>query len=264
MTTAPARGEVTPAETGRSCPYCRSPLDEGVAVARCAVCASTHHAECWDENRGCAVVACEAGPVPRPQAGDAKSAKPPPPDGSTDGRRAKVLAMALLALVAVVVAVAILAGGPGGSDSTSGSESAATKLPAEPEPIELEPAETPAPIPELGLSSEETVTGIGRLLDRSMRGRAATLAGDYETANAIRSEILRRLDVMDTTHLNRERSLLRRAMQASIDANEVRVECGACAAPYDATATSAKESLVAAFNPLADRHLGKTYDADEI
>jgi len=56
-------GGATAHEAGRSCPYCRFPLKEGAPVARCPVCGSVHHTECWDENGGCAVVACAGGPA---------------------------------------------------------------------------------------------------------------------------------------------------------------------------------------------------------
>jgi hypothetical protein len=52
-----------PAETGRACPYCRFPLKEGVQVTVCGVCGAPHHADCWQDNSGCAVIACAGGPV---------------------------------------------------------------------------------------------------------------------------------------------------------------------------------------------------------
>jgi len=39
----------------------------------CGACRSPHHAECWEENGGCAVVACPKGP----RAGDQRDAGPP-------------------------------------------------------------------------------------------------------------------------------------------------------------------------------------------
>lgn len=47
---------------GRTCPYCRSMLEEGEQVTRCPACDATHHADCWAENGGCAVPLCEGGP----------------------------------------------------------------------------------------------------------------------------------------------------------------------------------------------------------
>lgn len=50
------------AETGRACPYCRFPLKEGVQIAVCGICGASHHADCWHDNGGCAVIACVGGP----------------------------------------------------------------------------------------------------------------------------------------------------------------------------------------------------------
>ncbi|MHB8533483.1 MAG: RING finger protein, partial [Solirubrobacteraceae bacterium] len=36
-------------DSGRSCPYCRFPIKEGVEVQRCPSCDALHHLECWDE-----------------------------------------------------------------------------------------------------------------------------------------------------------------------------------------------------------------------
>jgi hypothetical protein len=47
---------------GRACPYCRFPLKSGGAVVLCGYCQSAHHADCWADNGGCAVVACAGGP----------------------------------------------------------------------------------------------------------------------------------------------------------------------------------------------------------
>ena len=105
---------------------------------------------------------------------------------------------------------------------------------------------------------------MARLLDRSAEGRAATRAGDYGTANAIRAAVLSDLAALDTTHLPRQRRLLARAMRASITANEVRVGCSSCAAEFDASATRAKQQLVAAFNPMAELYLGRTFDEEDI
>lgn len=48
---------------GRSCPYCRFPIKEGTEVNVCPTCGSAHHAECWSDNRGCAILGCASGPA---------------------------------------------------------------------------------------------------------------------------------------------------------------------------------------------------------
>src|SRR5215218_3116379 len=59
----PQSGTVVSADTGRACPYCRFPLKEGIPMTRCGVCSAPHHADCWGDNGGCAVVACAGGPA---------------------------------------------------------------------------------------------------------------------------------------------------------------------------------------------------------
>lgn len=67
-------------ETGRTCPYCRFALKESVQIAVCSVCGAPHHADCWQDNGGCAVVACAGGPtaaaVDRPTASTTPAAVP--------------------------------------------------------------------------------------------------------------------------------------------------------------------------------------------
>jgi hypothetical protein len=58
------RSVAGPKETGRACPYCRFPLKEGVQIVVCGVCGAPHHADCWHDNGGCAVIACAGGPTP--------------------------------------------------------------------------------------------------------------------------------------------------------------------------------------------------------
>ena len=40
------------------CAICQSPLQAGEDVAECPGCHARYHAECWEENRGCAVYGC--------------------------------------------------------------------------------------------------------------------------------------------------------------------------------------------------------------
>lgn len=46
-----------------SCAYCLSPLPRNSAP-RCVDCQAPHHADCWNENGGCAVLGCTAAPLP--------------------------------------------------------------------------------------------------------------------------------------------------------------------------------------------------------
>src|SRR5438105_3565357 len=73
---------------GRTCPYCRFPLDEGGGITECPSCHAIHHRDCWEENGGCAVALCPGGPsqvtasqpqVPLPPTPAPTSARQPPP-----------------------------------------------------------------------------------------------------------------------------------------------------------------------------------------
>lgn len=122
-----------PAQTGRACPYCRFPLKQGVAVVTCPICDATHHAECWRDNGGCAIVACAGGPTTRPAGGAAETptathrsgadvhsehgVTPIPPPPPPLGRRSPSLAVAVIVLALAVggAAVAIVLSNQGGN-----------------------------------------------------------------------------------------------------------------------------------------------------
>lgn len=62
LSEGPERVVATEDHAGRTCPYCRFPLKQGGQLALCGHCRSAHHADCWDDNGGCAVLACAGGP----------------------------------------------------------------------------------------------------------------------------------------------------------------------------------------------------------
>lgn len=76
-----------PEDAGRVCPYCRFALKPGTEVVECGGCRAPHHAECWGDNGGCAMMGCSGGPDPGDAAGEAPTqalappgaAVPPPP-----------------------------------------------------------------------------------------------------------------------------------------------------------------------------------------
>lgn len=116
----------TVADTGRTCPYCRFALKSGVAVTTCGSCDAVHHAECWLDNGGCAIVACEGGPAtgvaapaadatpapppakPRPAAAPAAAGAGAQATVSRRRSRAALLAAAALAIAATAVAITVL------------------------------------------------------------------------------------------------------------------------------------------------------------
>jgi Prokaryotic RING finger family 1 len=65
---------------GRTCPYCRFGLEEGIPVIACSVCHAVHHADCWQENSGCAVALCTGGPSMAEEGGEAPTTVMAPPN----------------------------------------------------------------------------------------------------------------------------------------------------------------------------------------
>jgi hypothetical protein len=58
----PFQRVATVTDSGRSCPYCRFAFKPGVRLVDCPACHAPHHADCWDDNRGCAVLGCSNAP----------------------------------------------------------------------------------------------------------------------------------------------------------------------------------------------------------
>ena len=54
---------------GPICPYCQFPIGTGDRVVRCPGCDTLHHADCWEENGGCARYGCRYSPEMRGVAG---------------------------------------------------------------------------------------------------------------------------------------------------------------------------------------------------
>lgn len=74
----PDRRIATQDDAGRTCPYCRFPIKEGGDIALCGDCQSAHHFDCWNDNGGCAVVAC-AGGLRGPSSDEQTTQAMPPP-----------------------------------------------------------------------------------------------------------------------------------------------------------------------------------------
>ena len=52
--------------TGKTCPYCKTPIVEDDDVVVCSVCEMPHHKDCWVENQGCTTFGC-LGTITAPQ-----------------------------------------------------------------------------------------------------------------------------------------------------------------------------------------------------
>ncbi len=44
------------------CPYCKTKIGAAESTCVCPVCHTPHHADCWNENRGCTVFGCTMAP----------------------------------------------------------------------------------------------------------------------------------------------------------------------------------------------------------
>jgi len=116
-----AGSTATIGDAGRPCPYCRFALKSGIGVTTCASCDAVHHAECWLDNGGCAIVACDGGPR---QTGAADPALPPPaasPQAAVPRPRgrAPLLGAAALAIAGAAAAITFLIAG--GADGEPGA-----------------------------------------------------------------------------------------------------------------------------------------------
>lgn len=118
----------TTEDAGRACPYCRFAIKPGAELLRCGACGAAHHAECWGDNRGCAIMACVAGPgathatdttlVPPPQpnaplapaaSGSFAATPPPAPLGGRTRPSRGVGAIAAILVLALAVGAGAVA-----------------------------------------------------------------------------------------------------------------------------------------------------------
>jgi len=51
-----------PTEAGGICPYCRAEIAPTDRTRVCQACRTPHHADCWEENKGCTVFGCSMAP----------------------------------------------------------------------------------------------------------------------------------------------------------------------------------------------------------
>jgi hypothetical protein len=55
--------QIASLRAGKVCGICLSPIDDSEAKTSCPACHADYHAECWQENGGCAVYGCSQVPV---------------------------------------------------------------------------------------------------------------------------------------------------------------------------------------------------------
>jgi hypothetical protein len=131
-------------------------------------------------------------------------------------------------------------------------------------PVALTPTVSASSMPPADVSLDEGVRRLASLVQRSQTGRA--LSGrDPSAANENRRKILASLDEFDPPdELAAAAKLLRQAMNASIAANRVRIDCGcATTSQHDRAATAYKRRFAREFKPIAAEHGAPTFEADQ-
>ncbi|HEX8103661.1 MAG TPA: RING finger protein [Solirubrobacteraceae bacterium] len=206
------------AAVGRACPYCRFTLKQDIPVTQCPACSSVHHADCWDENGGCAVVACTNGPKagvapaapapvapapPSPPAGE----QPPPPPGwhpppqpppQPPARRGfdttKLLIAGLLLLALAVGGAGAAVALSGGGDDAAPAAQRTVVVTEQAEEAAAEATPTPAATAQASADDNDTDTETGDDVDDASPSAAEDLQpvieaylaaiqqGDYDTA----------------------------------------------------------------------------------
>jgi hypothetical protein len=133
-------------------------------------------------------------------------------------------------------------------------------------PATVERQQQPPPPPS-GPTVQDGVTQIASVLDLSQQGRTLTVNGQYSAAIANRQKVLDRIDGLTlASQLEPSRTLLRRAVQASLDADQALIQCTTCAGTQAANrrATDLKQQFVQEFNPFATRYLQRSFSSDSL
>jgi hypothetical protein len=162
-------------------------------------------------------------------------------------------------VVLAVVAVLLVGGGVTAAVLLTNDSGTKTQNPAT-----SQPAVTP---PAAGPSVQDGVTQIATILDLSQQGRTLTEQGRYAEAIANRQKVLDQVDGLTVVpELELSRTLLRRAVQASIDADQALLQCTTCASTDVANqrATALKDQFVLVFNPFATKYIQRSFDSHSL
>jgi serine/threonine-protein kinase len=201
-------------------------------------------------------------PAPAPHPVYGYGMEPPPPSYPTSAlppaRRNPwpwIAAFAVVLALAGAAAAVLLTGDSGSDKPSSASSPPAAQTPVQPKEDTSGPTE------------EQGVAQIASILDLSARGRSLTIDGRYAEAIANRQQVLDRVDALEVTGtLEPSRKLLRRAVQASLRADQELLACETCASTQaaNARATDLKQQFVIEFNPLASKYLNDHFDANSL
>jgi hypothetical protein len=114
---------------------------------------------------------------------------------------------------------------------------------------------------------QDGVAQIAGALDLSEQGRTLTVNGEYGAAIANRTQVLDQVDGLTLApELEPSRTLLRAAVQASLDADRALQQCTTCSSTADANrrATDLKQRFVLEFNPFATKYLQRSFDSNSL
>jgi serine/threonine protein kinase len=197
-------------------------------------------------------------PVPHPVYGYGLDPQqvPPPPSYPT-----AVLApsnrnswIAVLSIIAVL----LVAGGVTAAVLLTKDSGTQTHTPSASNP--------PVATPPSGPSVQGGVTEIVTILRLSQDGRNLTSQGRFDEAIVNRQKVLDQVDGLTLApELEPSRTLLRRAVQASIDADKAHLQCTTCGiTAADQRATDLKKQFVDVFNPFALKYAGDSFTAGSL
>jgi hypothetical protein len=164
------------------------------------------------------------------------------------------LLITVLAIAAAIAVVLITRGDDDGSGQTGAP--AAQQQQQQPQNQQSTP-------PPIDAAVRDDVAAIGDILDLSAKGRALTAGGDFQGAAENRRQVLTQVDALSVDpQLTESHSVLRNAIQASLDSNVAHRNCGDCAPARaaDTRATQLKAQFARVFNPFAERYLQRSYD----
>jgi serine/threonine protein kinase len=169
-----------------------------------------------------------------------------PPARRTPWKAIVGVLVAVLAVAGAVAAVLLSQGGDSGNNN---------------------PPPPPPPRTHTGPTVRQGVAQIANVLDLSQQGRTLTINGQYSAAIANRQQVLDRIDTMKLApQLESSRTLLRSAVQASLDADQALIRCTTCASTQAANrrATRLKNAFVLEFNKYSTQYLQRSFDANSL
>jgi len=261
-------------EAGKTCPYCRFPLKDGQSGVRCSGCGTVHHADCWQEGGGCAVLGCVnagAGAAAQPAwpSAPARPSQPPVAGGYGYGPPARSSTASRNLLIGLAAGLAVAAVGVGaffalhhGSPtpvSSGQTDQGSTQQPT------TSSSNTQSPTTPVVSVDERLSRRLEQIVLYSEHGRLDVQSGRYNAALANRQQTLLRLQqlVGGSPQIRQAIRTFKTAIHWSLQSDEAYAS-GSNASYPDSQSTKYKRLFVTEFNPIARRYGLTTFDADSI